>query len=175
MNPLTIAGTEIRMDGDGRFCLNDLHRAAGRARKDQPNHFLARKETQDMVAELLSEQGSEGPPGIPGGPINVLNDGHNNGTYVVKELVYAYAMWISPKFSLQVIRAYDSMVMDELGRLNGLQCKAMRAELEFLKGMQEASRCGLALRRWQQSKPALEQTMEELLNELQPGLFRADH
>lgn len=58
-------------------------------------------------------------------PFNVQNGGKTPGTYVVKELVYAYAMWISPKFHIQVIRAYDSLMTG----------RAARKEPEVLKSV----------------------------------------
>lgn len=96
---LQIANIGITQDTEGRYCLNDLHRAAGGEKKHGPSYWMANAQTQELVAEL----------GHTGNPVGVINDGFNNGTYVCKELVYSYAMWISPKFNLQVIRAYDAM------------------------------------------------------------------
>lgn len=103
MSHLAINNTSIRLDANGRYCLNDLHRSAGGEPKDQPALFMRRKETAELVAEIGASTDSQTPP------IQTVNDGLNNGTYVVKELVYAYAMWISAAFHLKVIRTFDAV------------------------------------------------------------------
>lgn len=97
---LTIAGIGVRRDAAGRYSLNDLHRAAGGAAKHRPGHWLANQQTAALIAEMETA----------GIPAVSTAEGRGGGTYVAKELVYAYAMWISPAFHLQVIRAYDDLV-----------------------------------------------------------------
>ncbi|MDR6182050.1 KilA-N domain-containing protein [Asaia bogorensis] len=110
---LTILTTAIRQDAEGRYCLNDCHKASGGDASKAPGQWMANKQTKALIAELKGgveiPTGPSGSPGISSHPINVVNDGKNNGTYVAKELVYAYAMWISPAFHLRVIRAFDAM------------------------------------------------------------------
>lgn len=108
--PLVIGEFTIRQDEDGRYCLNDLHKASGYDKKHQPAYFIRNQQTKDLIAEI--ENPSDGASANLQRPaVGKVNDGKNNGTYVVKELVYSYAMWISAKFHLMVIRAYDAMVM----------------------------------------------------------------
>ena len=96
--PLTISDISIRQDDQGRYCLNDLHIASGNESKHKPANFIRNQQAIDLI-ELLKSEKLE--------PINVIN---GIGTLAVKELVYAYAMWISAKFHLSVIRAYDALV-----------------------------------------------------------------
>lgn len=91
MNSLVVAGVVIRQDADGRYCLNDLHRAAGGQANRRPGSWLRSKMTTDLIEEAGGAQ-------ICAAVIN----GDGGGTYVCKELVYAYAMWISSKFHLTV-------------------------------------------------------------------------
>lgn len=97
---ITIANIDIQQDGKGRYCLNDLHRAAGALQKHKPANFLRIDGTKALIAEI--NQCSD----VSSAYINV--GGASPGTFVSKELVYAYAMWISAAFHLRVIRAYDS-------------------------------------------------------------------
>lgn len=99
MNTLTLGTSAIRQL-DGLYSLNDLHAAAGGEPKHQPHRFLRLAQTQALAAEIGHY------PDV-GSAIKAINGGSQPGTYVCRELVYAYAMWISPAFHLKVIRAFD--------------------------------------------------------------------
>lgn len=95
---ICIDSTQIRQDAGGRYCLNDLHRAAGGEKRHVPGYWLENEQTKSLV-EIL---------GVTGIPVSVIRGGLQQGTYVCKELVYSYAMWISPEFNLKVIRTFDA-------------------------------------------------------------------
>ncbi|NIF20597.1 KilA-N domain-containing protein [Candidatus Pantoea multigeneris] len=97
---LVIDSVPVRQDNAGRYCLNDLHKAAGAERRNDPHDWLRLKQTKEVV-DLLSDTGI---------PVTVVKGGSNQGTFVCKELVYSYAMWISPAFNLKVIRTFDALI-----------------------------------------------------------------
>ncbi|ECV9756225.1 DNA-binding protein [Salmonella enterica subsp. enterica serovar Montevideo] len=102
-NQIIISDISIRQDSEGRYSINDLHKASGSEQKDKPVHWLALQKTTDLI-ETIEKVGNLTFP-----PIRTTR-GCKGGTYVCKELVYSYAMWISASFALKVIRAYDAMV-----------------------------------------------------------------
>ncbi|NHN93902.1 KilA-N domain-containing protein [Acetobacter sicerae] len=115
---LTILNMKIRQDAEGRYSLNDCHRAAGGDPNKAPSEWTKNDQTTALIEEL--EVSGNSPT-----PLNIVKTGPNDGrgTYVAKELVYAYAMWISPAFHLAVIRAFDAMVM---GRVPAPKRKRVR-------------------------------------------------
>lgn len=102
MPNLIISDTQVRQDAEGRYSLNDLHRAAGEEKRHQPANFLRIDSAQGLIDEI--NQSSE----VRSEAVSVVYGGSSPGTFVCRELVYAYAMWISPAFHLKVIRAYDA-------------------------------------------------------------------
>jgi hypothetical protein len=107
MTALVLSGIGIRQDAEGRYCLNDLHRAAGGDGNDAPAQWFRNKSYKELHDQLALEARCAN---LHIAPMDTIRGGLSQGTYVCKELVYAYAMWISPAFHLKVIRAYDQLV-----------------------------------------------------------------
>lgn len=112
---LDICNTAIRRDHAGRYCLNDLHKASGGEKRKGPSYWIANAQTKELIDELATT-------GIP----VVTLEGAGGGTYVCKELVYAYAMWISPAFHLKVIRAFDALVSAPPQQIDPAQLSRMQ-------------------------------------------------
>ena len=83
-NPITLGSIVIRQDNEGRFCLNDLHKASGNADKHKTANFLRNQQTKDLIEEIKSSANSQQGCSILSIPLKVINDGIRNGTYAVK-------------------------------------------------------------------------------------------
>lgn len=104
MSNIIIANQVIRQDESGLYCLNDLHKASGGLNKHQPRYWVANAQTKELIDELQTDSGN---------PLSVQKGGSGQGTYACKELVYAYAMWVSPRFHVHVLRTFDAVVMQK--------------------------------------------------------------
>lgn len=102
LHQINIDGALIRQDSYGRYCLNDLHKVSGAQDKHAPYRFIRNEQTQDLISEI-----NRSPNMV--NACEMTKGGVEQGTYVVKELVYAYATWISPTFHLKVIRTFDTV------------------------------------------------------------------
>lgn len=94
---LAIGETSVRKF-DGLFSLTDLHAASGGEEKHAPNRFMRLDQTQTLIAEIQSSNA--------GISAFKTKRGAHGGTYACRELVIAYAAWISAAFHLKVIRVF---------------------------------------------------------------------
>ena len=94
---LAIGNITVRQH-DGLFSLNDLHKASGGEENFKPAFFLRNDQTKALIAEIAK-----------GADLHLFlktTKGRNGSTYACRELVIAYAAWISAAFHLKVIRVF---------------------------------------------------------------------
>lgn len=127
MQNLSILNKEIKIH-NGLFSLNDLHKASGGAEKHKPTRFMRLDGTTELIAEIEGENISKNNQSTDmvfdesqstdmHTAVKTIRGGKMPGTYVCKELVYHYAMWISAKFSLLVIRTFDRLQNQQQAKL----------------------------------------------------------
>ena len=112
MNAIAISNVAIRQTENNLYNLNDLHKASGGEDRHAPRRWLQNQQTTELIEELSKD----GNPSLEENQqvIQVVKGGNKRGTYACKELVYAYATWISAKFFLQVIRTFDAVISGRL-------------------------------------------------------------
>ena len=126
MSNLAILNTSIRTH-ESLFSLNDLHKASGGAEKHRPSLFIRLDTTQDLISEIQKEVKSTD-------LIFKTTGGRGlRGTYACEELVLSYAMWISPKFHLIVLRAFLAMHRNQPQQKTAVDDRAgLRNAVSFL-------------------------------------------
>lgn len=88
---------------NGLFSLNDLHKASGGNPNQRPGEFIRNQQTKELVEEISNA----------GISAFESRKGSNGGTYACRELVIAYAAWISAAFHLKVIRVFLAAVQPQ--------------------------------------------------------------
>ncbi|MEN2752306.1 KilA-N domain-containing protein [Psychrobacter sp. FBL11] len=162
---LTILHNTIHMI-DGLYSLNDLHRVSGSNKKHKPTNFMRLENTKDLIAEI--ERCSDVSIEAKSNAYKVIKGGDSQqGTFVCRELVYSYAMWISPRFQLLVIRAFDSMTSQQ----NALSHQLDELCREYNTVNNNLSCAGRFLSiGGKQIKPKIKQDIDSTLKQMQPSL-----
>lgn len=93
----------IHQSENGLYSLHDLWKASGGETKHGYKAWFKTKQPDVLITELSN--------GGEIAPFKISIKGKYGGVYVCKELAYAYAMWLSPKFYLLVIRTFDTFII----------------------------------------------------------------
>lgn len=115
MQVITIENIAVRTDAQGRYCLNDLHKAAianGRATEShRPSEFLSNQGVQAFISALdVSDAENIGKAENPAlvKSIKSVKGGKSPGTYAVELVAIRYAAWIDPSFEIRVYRTFQT-------------------------------------------------------------------
>jgi hypothetical protein len=161
--PLDIIGTQIRADEHGRFSLNDLHLAGGGLPRNRPSLWMRNDQFKGLVVEL-ERQGAES----CFAPVKRQHGGiGGSSTYVCRELVIAYAMWVSPAFMLKGIRAFDGLQQQAQHEAALQHQQLAQLAMALQGGKSEASLCGKVLGKWGKRRRTLVERIEALERVLQ--------
>lgn len=157
---LIIDEVEITQDENGRYSLNDLHKASGSLDKHKPSNFKRTYNLDEFIRILKLDN-----PSFE--PIQRIA-GRYGGTWVCRELVYKYAMWVSPAFELKVIRTFDAIsrqveAPETMKALNALSNKIENDKLL-------ASMCGVELAKYKKVKKKNQDNWVAGVNKVQMSL-----
>lgn len=111
---ITLFEKTIRQDENGRYCLNDLHKAAMANDEATPNHRPTEFLRSEPVKEFLGELEKVGNSHIK------TARGRNGGTYATELVALRYAGWISAKVEVEVYKTFQKVANADEGLTHDL-------------------------------------------------------
>ena len=108
MGKLIIAESEVSINRDGLYCLNDLHKVAiAKGMADENNHRPSKfKDSQCEFIEACLKA-SEKLVSVKGG---------KSGTYASEIIAMKYAGWINPAYEIQLYKAVQALKHGDLDK-----------------------------------------------------------
>lgn len=114
--------TRIRVDNDGRVCLNDIHKAAGFSKNQQPHDWLrgpsATREITALLARITGKSRNWTKSEIKSA--YYTKTGQAGGTWAHENLALGYAAYLSPALAVEIrdvflrYRRGDESLVDEI-------------------------------------------------------------
>lgn len=137
---VSVNGVSVRVDGEGRYNLNDLHAAAvaeGKATESQrPGEFLKTKQVRRFVQALSDAKKIASVLTIKGGPLQ--------GAWGLELIAIRYAAWLNPLFEIKVYETFQMLIrngFDAMARLNKID-HVINTETK------EVSQCASRMGKW---------------------------
>jgi hypothetical protein len=117
---ISVAGLIIEQSTNGLYSINDLHKASGGLAKHRPENWFRLQATINFIRyqEEKAKSQSLNPCNIKLVLETVQGKGKQQGTFVSRKLVVAYAMWISPAFADHVLETFLDVVDGIYERVN---------------------------------------------------------
>ncbi|MCG7368013.1 KilA-N domain-containing protein [Pantoea sp. ACRSH] len=167
---VTVNGVSVRVDSEGRYCLNDLHAAAvlnGEATESQkPSKFIRSASVQRFV-NALDARGQKRPL-EHNQSLKVIRGGDSQSVWGVEMIAVRYAAWIKPEFEIDVYNTFIESRTKALDILNQLN------RLDHLIGgeTKDISQCASKMGKWGKGgrKALLNEARKNLIDQLDPDM-----
>lgn len=172
MQMMKIDNLKIKTDAEGRYCLNDLHKAAIASLKastgQKPGNFL-KSSTINAFVQALTDATKRA-------SVVTIKGGREQGTYADELVAIRYAAWIDPVFEIKVYETFQQSKKSQIVLAQHQQQREKaRIESRFMNDAIKYSRtdCGKEVKHYHFSNEY------DLINRIALGMtakqFRVNH
>ncbi|MBG6242943.1 MAG: KilA-N domain-containing protein [Candidatus Symbiopectobacterium sp. Dall1.0] len=165
-----VNGVSVRVDGEGRYNLNDLHAAAvlkGEANESQrPSLFIRSAQVKRFIKALKAKAQKRALE--QNQPLSIVRGGNSPGIWGVELLAIRYAAWIKPEFEINVYETFREAMLSGISNMTMLN----RLDLLIATEKREVSACARTMNKWGVGgrKSMLSDARQNLIDQMDPDM-----